>query len=1020
MPDWLTATPEEDGVVNYYESDNRLTTHNSGHERDVSVDLNLTKNGAFNHWQFNLPGDRWSSAGTNYTFTSNIYLGDNSLSSESDNSHNGLLFNDSSTNGQHGKLLTSFVGEKNSSITLRQIGEPSDKNSLSGIRLIGSNLDGQSTLELSFNGLEYIAIHDYELGIASTSRGSDFNLKMSDIDYLEISSTDGEKMRRGIISSGESLIDIQTNKKIKIDIEGWDKCLDCGTLGSGLVTGNGIINLKSKDISLKGQHSDTTNAKGYEESYAIQASASLRDAQECSIKPYIKKTDSTIRIEAENDLSLETNWGGVSAESDADYWAKVILKAKSMTITSAGTVSHDEIQSGYEKDIHAGIRAISFDSENNSTQGNKEASVTINGEAVNVSYSKKDLLANETKHDMLYAWGDSAVVNINANKLSLNQGVLAGSPAEIRNIAFADKGGEISLNANIGLESGDIESGDLVAYGNLTARYSGKILTNLGSQSILVGSAFDNSFVHYSVEKPNDGYFHYDDQGQIKLSGTGGSLWILREYSDGGIDFKLSDPTASTIYQLEADTSSTTTNPFIVDLRNNSSIQQLNVSNLQGMGPVQFQLRLNISERDISSTPLIDNDRILVENLKGNHGLFISVNNHNIEVPKSLDANWLAMVVNQENDDNGQFYLANANQVVDIGNYQYKLTNKVSASQVGGDDTSQYWYLERTEGSSQAADTTTEIAGTQRFLHWTDLQDLRKRLGEIRYGGQDGMWVRTTIQKDKTDASGRTKGLEQDYYGFNWGYDKLISVDEEHLWLLGANLTYGKADQKTRRSGGSGDTKRYGFNLYATWASNDGRYADFVFTGDKFDQNVTTYANDVTQNGSYDTWGLGFSIEVGKMFSSETKDYSWGPWYRHTWIEPQLQLAYYYLNGTDYQLSNNGIRVSLKDDDSLIGRAGIVIGSRWNYGENYNSIDRGYLQLLMKGGVRHDFLGDYSLSLNDQLVNKDIGQTTIYYGLGADWQLNDRTRVYMNVERESGDNYSKEYEASIGLKINFD
>lgn len=657
---------------------------------------------------------------------------------------------------------------------------------------------------------------------------------------------------------------------------------------------------------------------------------------------------------------------------------------------------------------------------NNSTQGNKEASVTINGEAVSINYSPNDLLTNETKHDMLYAWGDSAVVNLNANKLFLNQDVNVGVTAEVRNIAFADKGGEISLNANIGLESGDIESGNLVAYGNLTARDSGKILTNLGSQSILVGSAFDNSFVHYSVEKPNDGYFHFEDQGQIELSGTGGSLWILKEYSDGGIDFKLSDPTASTIYQLEADTSSTTANPFIVDLSKNLSIQQLNVSNLQGTGPVQFQLRLNVSEENTSSTAVIDNDRVLVENLKGNHGLFVSVSNHGIEVPKSLEANWLAMVVNQENSDSGQFYLANANQVVDIGNYEYKLTNKVSANQVGGDDTAQYWYLERTEGSSHAADTTTEIAGTQRFLHWADLQDLRKRLGEIRYGGQDGMWVRTTVQKDKTDASGRTKGLEQDYYGFNWGYDKLISVDEEHLWLLGTNLTYGKADQKTRKSGGSGDTKRYGLNFYATWASNDGRYADFVLTADKFDQNVTTFANDLTQKGDYDTWGLGFSIEVGKMFSSEAKDYSWGPWYRHTWIEPQLQLAYYYLNGTDYQLSNNGIRVSLNDDDSLIGRAGVVIGSRWNYGENYNSINRGYLQLLMKGGIRHDFLGAYSLSLNDQVVNKRIGQTTVYYGLGADWQLNDRTRVYINVERESGDNYSKEYEASIGLKVNFD
>ena len=143
------------------------------------------------------------------------------------------------------------------------------------------------------------------------------------------------------------------------------------------------------------------------------------------------------------------------------------------------------------------------------------------------------------------------------------------------------------------------------------------------------------------------------------------------------------------------------------------------------------------------------------------------------------------------------------------------------------------------------------------------------------------------------------------------------------------------------------------------------------------------------------------------------------PWYQHTWIEPQLQLAYYWLQGKDYKLSNKGIKVHLKNDDSLIGRAGVVIGTKWTYGENHYSIDKRYVQSYIKGGVKHDFLGNYKVTLNDQVFSKNIGKTTGYYGAGLDWQTGSNTRVYLQVEREHGSNYTKAYEFSIGLKHQF-
>ena len=47
------------------------------------------------------------------------------------------------------------------------------------------------------------------------------------------------------------------------------------------------------------------------------------------------------------------------------------------------------------------------------------------------------------------------------------------------------------------------------------------------------------------------------------------------------------------------------------------------------------------------------------------------------------------------------------------------------------------------------------------------------------------------------------------------------------------------------------------------------------------------------------------------------------------------------------------------------------------------------------------------------------GKTTFYYGLGGDRQFNERMRLYGQFERETGDDYEKDYEVSVGLKYEF-
>jgi outer membrane autotransporter protein len=240
------------------------------------------------------------------------------------------------------------------------------------------------------------------------------------------------------------------------------------------------------------------------------------------------------------------------------------------------------------------------------------------------------------------------------------------------------------------------------------------------------------------------------------------------------------------------------------------------------------------------------------------------------------------------------------------------------------------------------------------------------------------------------------------------------------MWLVGANFKYNSVDQKIDAMRyGHGDMKSYGAFLYATYANYKGYYTDLVLSLDHYKQKMTAEQMDSSYvHGKYNTWGWGASVEAGKMFSSSQNDEGWGPWYNNWWIEPQAQLAYYWVNGKKFSLDND-MNVRQKKGDSLIGRLGLVIGKKFNYGANRKEVDKRYSQFYVKGGVKHEFLGKQTLHVNNETFNDSLRGTRVYYGAGFDWNFTDQMKLYAQVERESGHKYKKDYEVSVGLKWQF-
>ena len=289
-------------------------------------------------------------------------------------------------------------------------------------------------------------------------------------------------------------------------------------------------------------------------------------------------------------------------------------------------------------------------------------------------------------------------------------------------------------------------------------------------------------------------------------------------------------------------------------------------------------------------------------------------------------------------------------------------------------------------------------------MYMGQLSDLRERLGEIRHGtGTDGLWVRGFTQENTLSG---LAGIDfsQNFYGTSFGYDRLVEQNENNKWLFGVRGQLTKADQRIDGlHDGSGDSRSYGLAAYATWQHGDGWYSDTVLSWDWYDQDLKTRMLDGTRvHGSYNTYGGGISQEFGRMFRFDDGFF----------VEPQLQLSWYWMKGTDFTTSN-GMKVEQDDAYALTGRAGLVLGKKWDLDEGR------YFQPYIKGGVNHEFAGDQKVLVNGIEFSDDLRGTRGYYGAGFDLQFASNARLYAEFEREDGQKASTPWSVSAGLRVEF-
>lgn len=273
-------------------------------------------------------------------------------------------------------------------------------------------------------------------------------------------------------------------------------------------------------------------------------------------------------------------------------------------------------------------------------------------------------------------------------------------------------------------------------------------------------------------------------------------------------------------------------------------------------------------------------------------------------------------------------------------------------------------------------------------VNWRhEMNSLSKRMGELRDSPAGvGSWARIYGSRMSYGAA----ALEAKNTTVQVGSD--FSVGD---WRIGAAFNY--TDGEASYGHGDADSKSYGFAVYGTWLIPCGAYVDLIAKYMRMDNDFNFSGLD----GGFDNNAFSVSAETGYRFTLLEDA---------MFIEPQVGVSYGTVKGDDFTAAN-GVRVEQDDYSSLLGRIGVRTGFKFpdNKGTVYARVS----------GV-YDFDGEMSsTAYKNQAhieIKDDIGGAYVEYGVGANFNLTEKTYTYLDLQRTSGGEVDEEYRWNVGIR----
>ena len=466
-----------------------------------------------------------------------------------------------------------------------------------------------------------------------------------------------------------------------------------------------------------------------------------------------------------------------------------------------------------------------------------------------------------------------------------------------------------------------------------------------------------------------EGWIRTDSTAETNLSLTEHSLWNMT--GDSNLQHLVNDNS-------------------IVDMtQDGNTFHTLTVENLSGNNGV---IKMDID----ASQNVLNSDKLYVTDiLTGTQYIDL----YEVNSYQPLGAEGVGTVLATVNNHNGSFAAMDGEGTLYWK--RYELDHQDTADTSG--NYTKDWYLKQVTNIGNPTTSTDTIlsANALNYPTWRSENDkLLQRMGELRHNGEEaqGAWFR--LRGSKIGRDGKFS-FENKYTAYEMGYDAVTKRTEDKVRYQGAAISYVDGDSSYNR--GRGDNSSKAISFYNTEIGSKGHYLDVVFKVSNMDNDFTVYDsrnNKIT--GDFNNTGVSLSAEYGRKNALQKG------WY----IEPQAQFTLGYLGGDSYTTSN-GIQVDQSGIKSAVGRVGFNIGKEVD--------SKGIV--YAKANLLHEFGGGYDVTMHDGTDSVKAGDTFndtwFEYGIGAAFATGKTSHIYLDVERSSGSDFTKDWQWNVGARWTF-
>ena len=281
-----------------------------------------------------------------------------------------------------------------------------------------------------------------------------------------------------------------------------------------------------------------------------------------------------------------------------------------------------------------------------------------------------------------------------------------------------------------------------------------------------------------------------------------------------------------------------------------------------------------------------------------------------------------------------------------------------------------------------------------------DNNDLLRRMGDLRTSSDDaGVWVRMYGGKNEV-VQGQRSDLS--YKAVQGGYDFQNNLKNGRLFT---GFTVSHLDGDVSGSRTDGDINSTMFGVYSSYVGDKGHFADLIVKYGRINSDFTTIKGTDRYGADYGSNGFSITTEYGYRQNLKNNFY----------IEPQAELTYSRIGGSDYTMNLNdkdGAKVSNDAFNSLIGRIGFTAGRQQEQSNVYAKLS-----------LAREFKGEVATNASYGDVTRSYegggSDTWFEYGIGFNAKMSKGTNLYGEIEKTTGSVIRTKWRANMGLRYSF-